>query len=148
MTKTGLSVFDSTVQKSMQYVSELSIKADIHDKHKALQALRATLQALRDRMPIAEAVHLGAQLPNLLTGFYYEGWKFSKTPKKDRTKEEFLEHIREYLEDVDPVLDAEHIARSVFTILSEKVSDGEIEDIQKVMPEELRDLWPEEVRKT
>ena len=147
MTHTGLTEFNSTVQKSMEYVSEVSTKADIHDKHKALQALRGTLMALRDRMPIGEAVHLGAQLPTLLTGFYYEGWKYSK-PEKDRTQDEFLDHIREYLSDVDPVLDAEHIARAVFTILNEKISDGEIEDILKTLPEELQDLWPEEAKKT
>jgi len=30
---------------------------------------------LRDRLTVDEAVNLGAQLPMLVRGFYYEGWR-------------------------------------------------------------------------
>jgi uncharacterized protein (DUF2267 family) len=33
------------------------------------------LHALRDRLPPEIAVHLSAQLPMLVRGIYYEGWK-------------------------------------------------------------------------
>lgn len=148
MTTTGLSVFDTTVQKSMKIIDEVSVKAHIHDRHKAFQALRATLQTLRDRLPVNEAAHLGAQLPRLITGFYYEGWKPSSVPKKDRTKDEFLDHIRDYLQDVDPVIDAELAARSVFAIIGKTVSEGEIDEIVNAMPEELRDLWADKASKS
>lgn len=147
MTTTGLPVFDTTVQKSMKIIDDISTKADIHDRHKAFQALRATLQTLRDRLPVNEAVHLGAQLPRLITGFYFEGWKPSAVPTKDRTKDDFLDHIREYMQDVDPVIDAEHSARAVFSVISETVSEGEINELKDAMPEELRDLWSKEAQK-
>jgi hypothetical protein len=45
------------------------------DHHKVYQALCAVLHVMRDRLPVEEAVHLGAQLPMLVRGFYDEGWK-------------------------------------------------------------------------
>jgi uncharacterized protein (DUF2267 family) len=148
MAQSGLSVFDSTMQKTMKFINEVNEKADIQDEHKAFQALRATLHTLRDRLPVNEAVHFGAQLPRLLAGFYYEGWKNPTEPTKDRSKDAFLSHIREYMQDVDPVLNAEHLARVVFSVLNDKVSKGEIDDIQRALPEELRELWPEEAHKS
>jgi uncharacterized protein (DUF2267 family) len=38
------------------------------DKYRTYRLLRATLHALRDRLPAQEAVHLGAQLPMLIRG--------------------------------------------------------------------------------
>jgi len=48
---------------------------DLHseDRHHADVALSAVLHALRDRLTVSEAAQLGAQLPMLVRGFYYEG---------------------------------------------------------------------------
>lgn len=139
-----LSVFDRTTQKSEILVNKVQKYTNIEDSHKAFQAMRVSLQALRDRIPTEEAVHLGAQLPNLIAGFYYDGWKPSSTPTKERTLQEFLNPIREQLNEIDPQLDAEHSVRGVFRVLNEVVSEGEIEDILKALPAELRELWPEQ----
>src|SRR5699024_128591 len=137
----SISVIDSTVQKSMKMINAVSEEAHIEDKKDAFQALRATLQTLRDRLPAGEASQLGAQLPRLISGFYYEGWKPEAEPQKDRTKEEFLDHIRDYMQDKEPVIDAELTARTVFNVLGRTISEGEIDDIKNAIPEELRDLW-------
>jgi hypothetical protein len=42
---------------------------------------------------------LGAQLPMLVRGFYYEGWHPSGKPLKDRKKSEFLAHVAAELKD-------------------------------------------------
>lgn len=148
MATTGLSVFDTTVQKSMKIIDDVSMKANIYDRHKAFQVLRATLHTLRDRLPVNEATHLAAQLPVLLTGFYYENWKPSSVPVKDRTKDEFLGHIRDYMQDVDPQIDAQHSAEAIFSVLSKNISEGEIDEVKQALPEELRDLWKEEAAKS
>ena len=99
------------------------------------------MHALRDRIPPENAVHLGAQLPMLLRGLYYEGWHMAGTPTKERHKEQFLEHVRWTFagrEDIDP----EKVARAVFAVLWEKIDPGEVEKLIKLFPEELRDLWP------
>jgi uncharacterized protein (DUF2267 family) len=42
----------------------------------------------------------------------------------------------------DDRLDAERIARAVFTVLAQRVSEGESEDVQYVLPAGRRELWP------
>ena len=58
----GLDVFDSTVHKTNLWLKEIMDALGWDDRHKAYQALRATLQAVRDRLTIDEIAHLGAQL--------------------------------------------------------------------------------------
>lgn len=141
---TGLSTFDTTVQKSLKLISQVQEEANIEDQHKAFQAMRITLQTLRDRLTVDEAAHIGAQLPNLIKGYYYEGWKPSTTPTKIRSRQEFLQQIRDYLQNVAPELDVDHTVHSVFKVLSQQVSEGQIEDVLHALPEELRELWPQE----
>ena len=139
-------VIDKTVQKTMIIIDEVSVEGKFHDREKAFKALRGTLHALRDRLQVESATHIGAQLPILLSGFYYEGWKPGATPRKDRTQEEFLEHIAEYLSDKAPEINTTHAAQTVFKVLSNHITDGEIEHVIKILPEELRELWPEEAQ--
>lgn len=140
-------VFDTTIQKSMIIIDEVSTEGKFYDREQAFKALRATLHALRDRLPVNLAAQTGAQLPILLSGFYYENWKPAATPVKDRSQEEFINHVSDYLSDKAPQLNAQHIVQTVFKVLYNHISDGQIEDIIKAFPEELRDLWPEEAQK-
>jgi len=146
MSMTGLSAFDHTVQKSNVWVNDLAQNLEWDDKHKAFQGMRMTLHALRDRLPVEEAAHLGAQLPVLLAGFYYEDWRPANKPTKERSKEEFLARIRDYLQNTDPDVDVEKLVRTVFEQLAMRISTGEIEDVTSMMPSELKELWPGSVR--
>jgi uncharacterized protein (DUF2267 family) len=96
---------------------------------------------LRDRLTVEEATHLGAQLPMLIRGFYYEGWNPAGKPVKERHKEEFCAHVKEYFQGEEDI-DAEKIVRGVFKMLSRRITAGEIKDIKHIMPPELRQLWP------
>lgn len=141
MTHASLPVFDKTLQLTDTWLKDLMERMDWQDRHRAYAALRSSLHALRDRLSVNEAAHLGAQLPMLVRGFYYEGWHPAGTPKSERTKEEFLSHIREAFRR-DPDFDAEATVRAVFSLLAQRISEGEIEDITRVLPEEIRGLWP------
>jgi uncharacterized protein (DUF2267 family) len=141
MSITGLDVFDRTVHKTNNWLKELMEVLGWHDRHKAYLALRVTLHALRDRLTVEEVAQLAAQLPMLIRGFYYEGWDPTGKPLKERSKEEFLARIEEYFSGDDPV-DPEQVARAVFTVLSNRVTEGEIEDVKHVLPAEIEDLWP------
>jgi uncharacterized protein (DUF2267 family) len=141
MPATGLEVFDTTVQKTNAWLKELMGIMDWTDRHRAYLALRAVLHALRDRLTVDEVAQLAAQLPMLVRGFYYEGWDPSHKPVKIRHKRDFLAQIAEVFVDEAPI-DAEGIARGVFRLLESRVSEGEIEDVHQVLPEELRELWP------
>jgi uncharacterized protein (DUF2267 family) len=144
MSATGLDVFDTTIQKTNVWLNDLERQACFPNRRTAYQALRATLHALRDRLIVDEVAQLAAQLPMLIRGLYYEGWDPSGKPLRLRHRDEFLERIAEELRGTDR-MDPELAARGVFTVLAYRISEGEMEDIRKVLPAKLRDLWPDAV---
>jgi len=139
MSTTGLDVFDRTLHKTNIWLKDLMELMNCQDRHEAYLALRATLHALRDRLTIEEAAQFAAQLPMLIRGFYYEGWDPTGKPLKERHKEEFLERIRQEIRGYQV---PEQVARAVFTVLANRVSEGEIEDVEHVLPQDIRNLWP------
>jgi uncharacterized protein (DUF2267 family) len=141
MSVTTLDVFETTLQKTNNWLNELMQVLGWQSKRKAYLALRVTLQTLRDRLTVEEVAQLGAQLPMLIRGFYYEGWNPTGKPLKERRKEEFLARIEQQFGSDDHI-DAERVARAVFTVLANRVSDGEIKDVKHILPAEIRDLWP------
>ncbi|MBD2465055.1 DUF2267 domain-containing protein [Oscillatoria sp. FACHB-1407] len=150
MVMTGLDVFDKTTQQTQLWVNEVARELGWDDHHKTFQVLRATLHVLRDRLTLGEAANLGAELPILLAGFYYEGWKPERTPTKERTKAAFLEslqnHFRHYFQNNEFDVDIEQAARAVFKVISDRVPTGEVEDVTGILPAELKELFPEAVR--
>lgn len=130
------------VHKAHEWIAEVRDALAVPDRQRGYQALRATLHALRDRLGVDEAAHLGAQLPLVVRGMYYEGWRPAGKPEKHRTRDAFLEDLRS---EVPGMLasEAEIVARAVFGVLAGHVSPGEIEDVRRVLPAPIRELWPE-----
>lgn len=143
MSMTGLPAFDSTLHITNTWLKQLGEELGGADRHRAYQAMRAVLHALRDRLTVDEVATLGAQLPMLVRGIYYEGWHPANKPLKARTRDAFLAHVIDCLggvRDGDP----ETVTRAVFGLLGQHVSAGEIGGIRHALPRELDDLWPTE----
>ncbi|WKK83325.2 DUF2267 domain-containing protein [Marivirga arenosa] len=108
--------------------------------------LRAVLHTLRSRLTIQESFQLMAQLPMLLKAIYVEGWKYQEKPTRIKNIGEF---IREVIHEDQPlghhdirtVKDGENVIRTVFKVIRNHVSEGEITHIIMSMPAELRPLW-------
>jgi len=141
MSTTGLDVFDTTVQKTNSWLKDIMHEMDWQERRKAYQALRSTLHALRDRLTVDEVAQLAAQLPMLVRGFYYEGWDPTGKPLKVRDLEGFLATIALEFRGDDEV-DPDEVARAVFTVLARRITQGELEDIEGLLPKEVRRLWP------
>jgi uncharacterized protein (DUF2267 family) len=140
-TASGVDVFDRTLHKTNIWLKHLMQVLASDDRHEAYLALRAALHALRDRLTVEEVAQLGAQLPMLIRGFYYEGWDPTGKPLKIRDREQFLARITQELRDRDH-LPPDRVARAVFTVLAARIADGEIEDVKHILPADIRDLWP------
>lgn len=140
MSATGLETFDATLSKTSIWLNEVMGEMHWEDRKKAYLTLRAVLHALRDRLMVDEAAHLGAQLPMLVRGFYYEGWHPAGKPLVYRQKEDFLAHVKEKLPGVADS-DLEAAVSAVFHVLSEHVSGGEIDEVKMQLPEPIRALW-------
>lgn len=139
MTNVNLEEFENTIQKTNQLLKEIEIAFRWENRgNQAYAALRSVLHALRDRLPVEEAVQLGAQLPMLVRGMYYEGWNPSQVPIK-MNKEEFLQRVREQFPfSVESGI--EDVIRVVLTALRKYVSFGEAEDIVSILPKDIAGL--------
>jgi len=141
MAQAVMEIFDSTIHKTANWIDELALLMGWEDQRKTYGVLRAVLHSLRDQLTMQETVHLGAQLPLLIRGMFYEGWNPEKKPIRMKTREEFLNHLCSHFPrgcEFDP----EHAVEAVFVLLSQKITQGEIEDLRQNFPKDLQDWWP------
>jgi uncharacterized protein (DUF2267 family) len=142
MSAQGLETLDHTVQLTHVWINDLDGRLEWNDKARSYRLLKAVLHALRDSVRVNEAVDLGAQLPCLLRGAYYEQWRPAATPVKNRHIENFLARVNaSYAR--DPLPDPAKAVMAVFHLLSRKISEGEIDDVRRCLPGEVRNIWPQ-----
>jgi uncharacterized protein (DUF2267 family) len=142
MSQSHVAFLDHAVQETNIWLKAIARQLHFDDRHHAYSALRAVLHALRDRLPPAVAVHLGAQFPTLVRGIYYEGWHMAGKPTKDRSAQEFADHVLAELPPQFPI-DPVTVTRGVLAILWEKLDPGEFAKLMNHLPESLRSLRPE-----
>jgi uncharacterized protein (DUF2267 family) len=142
MSAKGLEVIDHTVQLTHEWINELRERLSWASARDALRLLRVTITAIRDHLSHDEAAQFAAQMPILIRGMYYEGWKPSSTPITDRNIGEFLGRIEREVSGVAEYESQEDI-RAVFHLLNGRISAGEIADIRSGLPKAIRDFWPE-----
>ena len=142
MPTTTVSALERTAQKTQQWLDELTEHGGFEDSSQAYTAMRAALHAIRDRLTVDEATDLASELPMMVRGFYYEGWKPSMAPNKERTPEEFLQHVSSSLK-TNQTVDPAHAVRSVLGLLDRKISAGEMDDVRGMLPDDIVEMfWP------
>ncbi|MET7764546.1 DUF2267 domain-containing protein [Streptomyces sp. NPDC005336] len=140
MAQTGFPSFNTTVDKTNHILKEIeqAYGWPKERRNQSYAALRAVLRNLRDRLTVDEIAQLGAQLPILVRGIYYEGWDPSHVPVK-MGREEFLERVREEF----PYAvegGTERLVHTVLQAVRPHISEGEWEDIKSVVPKDLASL--------
>lgn len=133
-------MFDETMQVTREWIEDLAGRMHVDDPHKAYLALRAVLHEVRDHLPPELAAHLAAQLPMLVRGFYFEGWRPVTTPSAERSRDSFLEAVAAQVR--DPALHADATAEAVFGMLTDRLSEGQVDKIRRTLPPGIRGLWP------
>lgn len=142
MSATGLEVFDRTLQATNVWLDDIMQELDWTDRHRAYHALRTVLHALRDRLPVEDSAHFAAQLPMLVRGLYFEGWRPANVPVRERTRDEFLSHVTDaFVFDVDA--DSAEIMAAVLRAVNQHVTEGAVRKVQAVLPQPIRELWPQ-----
>jgi len=141
MSAQGLEGLERTVQLTHIWINELDDRLRWNNKARSYRLLKAVLHVLRDSLRVNEAVDLGAQLPGLLRGAYYEQWRPATTPIKSRSVEEFLQRVNEAFRR-DPLAEPSLAVLAVFQLLSKKITEGEITDVRNCLPEAVRNIWP------
>jgi len=140
MHPTAAELFAETIEKTGRWIDDVMVETGTSDPRQAYSVLRAVLHVLRDRLTVDEAIDLGAQLPLLIRGFYYDGWRPEGRPTKYRHKAEFLDRVAQAYQGL-LVIEQESAVKAVFRVLSRHVTAGEIRHVRDQLPAEVRDLW-------
>jgi uncharacterized protein (DUF2267 family) len=137
--------FDHTIQEANIWLKAVAERLHFEERRHAYSALRATLHALRDRLSAESAVHLGAQLPMVIRGLYFEGWRLSGKPVKEHSVDQFCAHVERELPPKFP-MDGRTAARGVLEVIFDRIDPGESAKVVDQLPIPLRILWPAAVR--
>ena len=133
------------LQQTQEWLKELRDNADLADEAEAWSGLRSVLHQLRDRLTMEEAVQLSAQLPLVVRGVFFEGWKPHQVPDKSiKSQQDFLDALSVRL--LPRRIPAEPLARSVFGQLARHVDAGEISQVISQLPDDIKALWPMSAR--
>jgi uncharacterized protein (DUF2267 family) len=134
--------FEKYAAKGNEFVN-LVAEDLIVPRDKAGRVIRAVLHALRNRLSHEESFQLLAQLPMVLKGVYVDGWKFDKDFNRIRHLTDFLDEIRNedgglagY--DFGNNEKAKQAVAAVFKGLNFFISEGEMNDVLNVLPQELK----------
>ncbi|MFP4432429.1 MAG: DUF2267 domain-containing protein [Spirochaetota bacterium] len=138
--------FDKYAQEGNEFMNRLTETLG-HPEEKAQAAilLRAVLHALRDRISVAENLHVISQLPMFLKAVYVSEWSYSDDVDRVKTEEEFTKRIEHYQQqygeqDFNWEAATAELATKVFAEIERYLTEGEIEDIKSQLPEEIGHL--------
>lgn len=140
MSALGLKIIDEAVQTANIWLNEVDYRTGWDNKQRGYRLMRAVLHAIRDHLSVDEASDLGAQLPTLIRGIYYEGWNASKNPVKMRSAKAFEAEIQKSF-DTDPLGDAPQAIGAVIDLLDAHISAGEMKDVREAFTKEIRALF-------
>ena len=141
-TEAHVSALDEALQKTHVWLKDLTGLGELDNQAQAYCVLRAVLHALRDQLTIEESADLASQLPLIIRGIYFEGWKPAAGHKRKHTADAFLKRVQSQLRESD-ALYAKPVSMAVFELLNRRISSGEIKDIRHILPGELGEIWPE-----
>ena len=136
MPTSRVAAIEKTLQKTNEWLVRIMQGLGTAEPELAYTMLRATLHALRDALPPEEATAIGSQLPLMMRGIYYEGWRASPGALGETPANRFLRRITEELGKtaVEARLDV------VLQVLSREIASDGV-DVQRILPESLRASW-------
>jgi uncharacterized protein (DUF2267 family) len=138
---TRAAVLDTSLQRTHEWLHEIGRELGFDNERAAYAALRATLHAVRNRLPAELVAHFGAELPMLVRGIYYDGWHPSADRLKAAHREDFFDAIGAALRGHDELEDVEAVAAAVLRVVDHRMAPGQITRVLEALPEEVRRVW-------
>lgn len=137
---TDVDIVERSAESMRAWLSDLATELGRPGDHEyAYRVLRAFLHTLRDRLPVNETAHLAAQLPELLRGVYYEGWRPSATPQRYHDRDEFLARVATAAM-LAGETQASFAVEASARVLARRVTPGELAKVRLVLPHDIAEL--------
>lgn len=133
--------FENYATKGNEFIRLVALELEV-PRDMAGRITRSVLHALRNRLSIEESLHFMAQLPMAVKSLYVDGWRVTSNFSRIRGLHDFLNEIRKEdgsLSGYDFGNDAraEKAAAAVFRAVGYFVSEGEIDDLSKTLPNDI-----------
>jgi CBS domain-containing protein len=119
-----------------QFVGQVQHRAELSSRSQAVAAVRSTLETLSERLAGGEAREIAAQLPKEIGRYLQNAWE-GQTQRFSLQEFYLRVSVRADL----PLPRAIQAVRSVFSVLNEAVSPGEIEDLKAQLPAEFHVMF-------
>ena len=137
--------FEDNKKDAIVLLQAVAQELETEDMNKAGRIFRAVLQAIRDRLPLNEAVHFASQLPIFWKGIYFDQYDPDKVPVKIRDAQEWIDFIRSknaFAANYDFQQDDEIVASftAVFRVLQQHMSDGQLQQVKNALHQEIQEL--------
>ena len=134
--------FEKYAHEGNHFVNEVAHQLG-SDRGKAARITQVVLHALRDRLPVNEAIHVAQGLPMALKGIWIDQYEVGRVPIVLRNKNDFLMFIWNKLSNPNEFDSTDEIAegfRAVYTILLQHLSPGQVERLNSSLHSEILEL--------
>lgn len=126
----------------MNPIEYMMASGEFRDQEQAVDVLKASLQALRDRLPKIKAYHLGVRLPDSLRHAYFEGWRNGQRQTESVNKSEFLAEVKDHLhlQGGDEYSLSDVVPVALHAVLK-LISDNDADEVKEALPHSLMDIF-------
>lgn len=138
--QSSINIVDQNIKVINTWLKDISAELDGITEEEAWSRLRAVLQTIRDRITVNEAADFAAQLPVIVRGLYFEGWRPAETPHKWRHRDDYMEAFNRKLDGVD---NGEETLKAVLRVMDRHLGNNELNRVKEMHPKEVWDLWPQ-----
>lgn len=140
-----IKALSKTCQETGEVLNSLMAEGVFESRHDAFKLLRITMQVIRDRIGVGEAVHLGGQLPALLRGFFFENWNYNNHIRRAKTQEAFKKDISSRIKG-NEYLNLDEALEPTLRILLSLIDPNEAKQVIHCLPKEVQTLCPSELQ--
>ena len=138
--------FDRSIHATNAWLTEISREIGA-DRKLAWRALGVVLRVLRDRLPVDDAAHLAAQQNLLVRGAFYEQYRVRVVqPDSMRTRAAFIARVADGLDGGGKPINPERVTKAVLSAVERHVAEPETAKVRHALPEDIRMLWPPNLR--
>lgn len=127
--------FAPAMRTAQQWLRTVAHHLDTDDEHTAHRMLRAWLHTVRDSLGVNSTAHLGAQLPGMLRGEFFDGWVPEHTPRRADAPD--FDNRFAHAAHID-IAEVPATAAAVTAALRELFSPGQLDKVLAAFPRSVR----------